>query len=182
MAEAAGVAGDPKTAIPLQKRQWLDEYKRSGKKFNGYDRDFDRQVPVGGRFADKAEQAGVALQPHLKAPRYTVQPGDTVGEVAKRLGLEPNQFMRAYKLKNPKDLKAGWMLTAPAAEPSVEPVTPKSSTPDTAPDRPKSPEQKDGSLLDGKPVTQDVAETAKPVKPAKPEVTPELDYMAKAIT
>ena len=52
MEEAAGVAGDPKSWTPEQKRQWRDLYNRDEAKFNEYDAKFESRIPVGGRFAD----------------------------------------------------------------------------------------------------------------------------------
>ena len=129
---------------------------------------------MGGRFADKAKLAGVNLSAEIDQKRIALQPNDTISGFFKRTGISAQDLMKANNITDPKDFKAGSTLKRPTAPPSPKPA-PAHTTP----------EQKGGSLLDGKSDTQDVAQAPSPETPAKAathEFTPERENMAKAVT
>jgi LysM repeat protein/GH24 family phage-related lysozyme (muramidase) len=164
MTEAADVLGDPKTWSPDQKRQWNDVFTRNRAEIAAYEKQFGANIPPTGFFSHHVKQAGHTLPAGSDVRRISVHPGETLGGIAKREGVSVQDLMKANNITNPKNLKSGSTLSLPPA-PVPE----------------NQPEQQGGSLLDGEPVTQDVARASKPAKPARPETTPERDYMAKAV-
>lgn len=51
------------------------------------------------------------------AEQYTVQPGDTLGQIASRYGVSIEQIVRANELPNPDILSVGQVITIPAPTP-----------------------------------------------------------------
>lgn len=58
-------------------------------------------------------------------PRYTVQPGDNLAAIAKKLGYDhPEMLAQANQIKNPDQLQAGQVLTLPENTPGARPAAP----------------------------------------------------------
>jgi len=78
-----------------------------------------QKKPRDGGFAQLLASAAQNLQPSapatpVSAPRYVVQPGDSLSRIAKKLGYaDPMVLARANGLKNPDRLPVGQVLSLP---------------------------------------------------------------------
>ena len=88
------------------------------------------------------------------AGTYTIQRGDTLSGIARRLGVSTEAIQQANELPHPDRLAAGNVLRLPAA--ARPPAAPRTAAPDVARPAP----------ADGQPVAAQPSSTAPPAAPA----------------
>ncbi len=103
-------------------------------------------IDVVARLASVAPSATVTVPPSPTPATYTVQPGDTLYDIAVRLGVPLDALMAANRLIEPNALTVGQVLVIPSLEDIAElqaTVTPRppgsnaSATPQTSPEAPR---------------------------------------------
>ncbi|MEE2970344.1 MAG: LysM domain-containing protein, partial [Pseudomonadota bacterium] len=141
------------------------------------------------------KQAGHPLPAGADLKRISVQSGDTLGKIAKDHNLDPDALEKANpKITDPDNLRAGQTIVIPSAKatPNAAPAgsnpSQKSAPNATQPGKP----QQGGSLSDDAPAEREAAEaetetgteagTETQSEPEKPVVTPEQEYMNKAVS
>lgn len=103
-------------------------------------------IDVAGRLASVVPSATVTVPPSLTPATYTVLPGDTLFDIAVRLGVPLDALMAANRLIEPNALTVGQVLVIPSLEDIAElqatatprpPGTTASATAQMSPEAPR---------------------------------------------